>query len=85
MDDNQKKSLELAIKQIDKTFGKGTLIRLGDKVVVPMETMLVVFQKEELLRFMDLKVLVKQHLLYMQLQSVKKLVEFVHLLMRNML
>ena len=38
MDDNQKKSLELAIKQIDKTFGKGTLIRLGDKVVVPMET-----------------------------------------------
>ena len=38
MDDNQKKSLELAIKQIDKTFGKGTLIRLGDKGVVPMET-----------------------------------------------
>ena len=38
MDDNQKKSLELAIKQIDKTFGKGTLIRLGDKVVVPTET-----------------------------------------------
>ena len=38
MDDNQKKSLDLAIKQIDKTFGKGTLIRLGDKVVVPTET-----------------------------------------------
>ena len=38
MDENQKKSLELAIKQIDKTFGKGTLIRLGDKVVVPTET-----------------------------------------------
>ncbi|PUE64453.1 recombinase RecA [Arcobacter caeni] len=38
MDDNQRKSLDLAIKQIDKTFGKGTLIRLGDKVVVPMET-----------------------------------------------
>ena len=38
MDDNQKKSLELAIKQIDKAFGKGTLIRLGDKVVVPTET-----------------------------------------------
>ena len=27
----KKKSLELAIKQIDKAFGKGTLIRLGDK------------------------------------------------------
>jgi recombination protein RecA len=38
MDENQKKSLDLAIKQIDKTFGKGTLIRLGDKVVVPTET-----------------------------------------------
>ncbi len=38
MDDNQKKSLELAIKQIDKTFGKGTLVRLGDKEVVPVES-----------------------------------------------
>ena len=34
---NQKKSLELAIKQIDKAFGKGTLIRLGDKEVIPTE------------------------------------------------
>ena len=38
MDENRRKSLDLAIKQIDKTFGKGTLIRLGDKVVVPTET-----------------------------------------------
>jgi len=38
MDNNQKKSLELAIKQIDKAFGKGTLIRLGDKEVVPVES-----------------------------------------------
>lgn len=38
MDDNQKKSLDLAIKQLDKTFGKGTLIRLGDKEVVPVES-----------------------------------------------
>ncbi|CAI8217890.1 MAG: recombinase RecA [Sulfurovum sp.] len=37
MDDNQRKSLDLAIKQIDKTFGKGTLIRLGDKEVIPTE------------------------------------------------
>lgn len=29
----QQKSLELAIKQIDKAFGKGSLIRLGDKEV----------------------------------------------------
>jgi recombination protein RecA len=38
MDDNQRKSLDLAIKQIDKTFGKGTLIRLGDKAIEPIET-----------------------------------------------
>ncbi len=38
MDDNQKKSLDLAIKQIDKAFGKGTLIRLGDKEVIPTES-----------------------------------------------
>ncbi|AXX93560.1 recombinase RecA [Malaciobacter molluscorum LMG 25693] len=37
MDENQRKSLDLAIKQIDKAFGKGTLIRLGDKEVVPTE------------------------------------------------
>ena len=38
MDDNQKKSLDLAIKQIDKAFGKGTLVRLGDKETVPVES-----------------------------------------------
>jgi recombination protein RecA len=37
MTDEQKKSLELAMKQMDKTFGKGTLIRLGDKAVEPIE------------------------------------------------
>ncbi len=38
MTDDQRKALELAIKQMDKAFGKGTLIRLGDKVTEPMET-----------------------------------------------
>jgi recombination protein RecA len=37
MDENQKKSLELAIKQLDKAFGKGTLVRLGDKANEPVE------------------------------------------------
>ena len=72
MDENQKKSLELAIKQIDKAFGKGTLIRLGDKEVIPTEAISTgslgldlalgvgVYQKEELLKYMDLKVLEKQ-------------------------
>lgn len=37
MTDQQSKSLELAIKQIDKAFGKGTLVRLGDKAIEPIE------------------------------------------------
>ncbi len=37
MDENKKKALDLAIKQIDKAFGKGALIRLGDKEVEPID------------------------------------------------
>ncbi|MDP3267115.1 MAG: recombinase RecA [Sulfuricurvum sp.] len=37
MDANKLKSLDLAMKQIDKTFGKGTLMRLGDKVIEPIK------------------------------------------------
>jgi len=36
MDASKLKSLELAMKQIDKTFGKGTLMRLGDKEIEPI-------------------------------------------------
>ncbi len=38
MTDNQKNALELAMKQMDKAFGKGTLVRLGDKVIEPIES-----------------------------------------------
>jgi len=37
MNEQQKNSLDLAIKQMDKAFGKGTLIRLGDKNIEPIE------------------------------------------------
>jgi len=37
MNDQQKNALDLAIKQMDKAFGKGALVRLGDKAVVPIE------------------------------------------------
>jgi len=37
IDDSKKKALDLTIKQLDKTFGKGTLIRLGEKTTEPME------------------------------------------------
>lgn len=37
MDANKQKSLDLAIKQIDKAFGKGALMRLGDKEIEPIQ------------------------------------------------
>jgi recombination protein RecA len=37
MDANKRKSLDLALKHIDKAFGKGALMRLGDKEVEPIE------------------------------------------------
>ncbi len=37
MDENKKKALELTIKQIDKTFGKGAIVRLGDKEIEPID------------------------------------------------
>jgi recombination protein RecA len=37
IDDNKQKALDLAIKQIDKAFGKGALVRLGDKVIEPID------------------------------------------------
>ena len=38
MDAQKQKALDMAIKQIDKTFGKGTLMRLGDKAFEPIES-----------------------------------------------
>ena len=36
MDANRQKALDMALKQIDKTFGKGTIVRLGDKNIEPI-------------------------------------------------
>jgi len=36
MDANKQKALDMAMKQIDKNFGKGTIVRLGDKVIEPI-------------------------------------------------
>lgn len=33
MDESKKKSLDAALRSLDKTFGKGTILRLGDKEV----------------------------------------------------
>ncbi|WP_104686395.1 recombinase RecA [Helicobacter felis] len=37
MDEQKQKALDLAIRQIDKTFGKGALMRWGDKEIEPIE------------------------------------------------
>ncbi|AQW85091.1 recombinase [Campylobacter pinnipediorum subsp. pinnipediorum] len=38
IDTEKKKALDLALKQIDKAFGKGTMVRLGDKEVEPIDS-----------------------------------------------
>ena len=37
MDANKQKALDIALKQIDKSFGKGAIVRLGDKNIEPIE------------------------------------------------
>jgi recombination protein RecA len=37
IDENKKKALELTLKQIDKAFGKGAMVRLGDKEFEPID------------------------------------------------
>ena len=37
LDAERKKSLDLAIKQLDKAFGKGTLLRMGDRQIEPID------------------------------------------------
>ena len=38
MDDNKRKALESALGKLDKQFGKGTVMRMGDKVDMKVET-----------------------------------------------
>jgi len=37
INESKKKALDLAIKQIDKAFGKGALVRLGDREIEPID------------------------------------------------
>jgi recombination protein RecA len=38
MDTSKQKALDIAMRQIDKNFGKGTIVRLGDKDIEPIES-----------------------------------------------
>ena len=67
----------MAMGQIEKQFGKGSVMKLGEQGAPQMDAVstgcldldialgLVEYQKEELLRYMDQRVLVKQQWLYM--------------------
>ena len=37
MDEKKQKALELALKQVEKQFGKGSLVKLGEKEIEPIE------------------------------------------------
>ena len=37
MDENKKRALAAALTQIDKQFGKGSVMRMGDRAVEPAE------------------------------------------------
>ncbi|HSX62976.1 MAG TPA: DNA recombination/repair protein RecA, partial [Tahibacter sp.] len=37
MDDNKRKALASALSQIEKQFGKGTVMRMGDKAAEPID------------------------------------------------
>ena len=38
LEKDKQKALDLALKQVDKTFGKGAIVRLGDKNFEPVQT-----------------------------------------------
>ena len=96
-DDNRTKALESALGLIEREYGTGSIMRLGDNKTIDIEEIstgslgldmalgIGGLQKEELLKFMVQKVLEKPPLLYKLLQVLKKKMEFVHLLMLNTL
>ncbi len=47
MDDNKRRALSAALSQIEKQFGKGTVMRMGDRTVEAVETMSrIIFEAE---------------------------------------
>ena len=96
IDENKKKALELAIKQIDKAFGKGALVRLGDKVVEPIASIstgsigldlalgIGGIPQGRIIEIMDQKVQVRRHYHFKLLQKHNPKVVSAHLSMLNM-
>jgi hypothetical protein len=70
--DDKKKALALVLEKMDKTYGKGTVMKMGDSAVEEVEVIPVVIQKVELSKFTGQNLLVKPLLQCTQLQNLKK-------------
>lgn len=93
---DKNKALETALTQIEKQFGKGAVMRLGENKHMNIEHIstgslsldialgIGGLPAEELLRFTDLNLRVKQHFLSTALQRDRKTAAMLHLLMLSM-
>ena len=90
------KTLDLAISQIEKQFGQGAIMRMGEDTIIKIEGIstgslsldvaigIGGAPRGELLKFMVQNLQEKQHLLYILFQKLKKQEGLQHLLMQNM-
>lgn len=96
MADDRKAALDAALKKIEKNYGKGAIMKLGEKVdqqisTIPsgslaLDVALGVggYPRGRIVEVYYQKVLVKRQLLYMPLRKSKKMAEQQHLSMPNM-
>ena len=94
--DSKLKALKLTLDKLDKTYGKGSVMRLGDQTVEKIESVssgsigldialgMGGYPKVGLLKYTDLNHQERRLLHYMQLLNVKKQVVLLLLLMLNM-
>ena len=85
-----------ALKAIEKEYGKGSIMKLGDRAAVSVDAIpsgslaldkalgIGGYPKGRIIEIFGPESSGKQHLLYMQLRNVKSRVEDVHLLMLKM-
>ena len=91
------KALQLTLDKLDKTYGKGTVMKIGDKAVAEVEAIssgsfgldlaLAVggYPRGRIIEIYGPESSGKTTLTFMQLQKLKKRAELLLLLMRNML
>jgi recombination protein RecA len=95
--DAKLKALQLTLDKLDKTYGKGTVMKMGDKAVEEVETIssgslgldlalgVNGYPKGRIIEIYGPESSGKTTLTFMLLQKLKKQVELQHLLMQNTL